>query len=1072
MWIKMPRVCYHCFHNIQGEGACSYCGYDPGKDEGKYPFALPAGTVLANRYILGRVLGQGGFGVTYVAFDQQTRSRVAIKEYLPGEIAFRTPGNLTLQVYSADQQEDFDYGRNQFLAEAKILSEFVGNDHIVGILSFFEGNGTAYFAMEYMEGQTLKQYLLERNHPLTVAEANKILLPIMEALDWVHSKGIIHRDISPDNIMLRKDGTAKLIDFGAARNSTSNKSRSLDVILKPGFAPLEQYTRRGRQGPYTDVYAMAATYYYSITGKVPPDAIERSEEDTLIPPSKLGVKLSQDLENTLLRALNVSATGRYLTMRAFYQDMMQASMDSEALNRDRKKKRKLGAGMALLALAAVLTVVFFFPDIVPFIRRPEETEVIPNTEVSPETPSFAEPAETVVTNQNTEAEEVPEQETVEQPVEEPKHGMSLVSGDYDTPGSIVRFGAYEQDNNTANGKEQIDWIIVDRTEDGHLMLVSERALDYQAFNYGGDPYSITWGNSTLRNWLNDDFFEAAFSQEEMDAILLTQVNNNHYQGNLNYRHRDWEDTEDHVFLLSYAEAWKYFPVERERVCQLTEYAKSLGAYINKDNQSGYWWLRSPGVYQCDISLVNPTGEVKTTDIDDEYSGIAVRPALWVDLNALEIDPAEKGNDAPEFGSVGSTVVYGQYEQDNELENGKEDVEWIVLAEDGDRRLLLSKKGLERHKYNDNGNAVFWENCALRAWLNGEFYQEAFTEKERKNILNTLVDNSKYQHNYKEGDGNKSMDKLFLLSYTEVMHYLPKEENRACEFSDYAVSQKNGSTAQKWWLRTRGRLQQDCIDGSGKPDKEGITSDAAFVRPAMWIEIDALRGEDTSGRTKDVSKFREIGNVVRFGQYEQDNDLENGKEDIDWLVLDTNGNSSLLISRFALDHQQYHNVNVYVYWDGSKLRDWLNEDFYQEAFDEEERQAIITSSIGNCKEGEWAYWDRGVRTNDKVFLLSYREAWSYFKTFINNDEYGDPAYDPYDNPNYERTCAGTPYANRDQRTDLHAWWLRSAGKTADTACAVSATGQNENRVLVNRGDYLVRPVIQVDLDLLEKLNRAG
>ena len=100
MWIKMPRVWYHCFHNIQGEGACSYCGYDPGKDEGKYPFALPAGTVLANRYILGRVLGQGGFGVTYVAYDQQTRSRVAIKEYLPGEIAFRTPGNLTLQVYS------------------------------------------------------------------------------------------------------------------------------------------------------------------------------------------------------------------------------------------------------------------------------------------------------------------------------------------------------------------------------------------------------------------------------------------------------------------------------------------------------------------------------------------------------------------------------------------------------------------------------------------------------------------------------------------------------------------------------------------------------------------------------------------------------------------------------------------------------------------------------------------------------------------------------------------------------------------------------------------------------------
>ena len=149
---------------------------------------------------------------------------------------------------------------------------------------------------------------------LTVEQANELLIPVMEALDWVHSKGIVHRDIAPDNIIVTKDGRAKLIDFGAARYSTGEKSKSLDVILKHGFAPKEQYIRRGRQGPFTDVYAMAATYYYAITGKVPPDAIERMDEDELIPPTTLGVKMSKTAEDALLKGLEVSASERYQRM--------------------------------------------------------------------------------------------------------------------------------------------------------------------------------------------------------------------------------------------------------------------------------------------------------------------------------------------------------------------------------------------------------------------------------------------------------------------------------------------------------------------------------------------------------------------------------------------------------------------------------------------------------------------------------------------------------------------------------------------------------------------------------------
>ena len=310
----MGEICYSCFAEKSTSGACPRCGYNPASDEGKYPIALRAGSILNGRYIVGRVLGQGGFGITYLAQDYQTKGLVAIKEYLPTEFAGRTTGTYAVQVYSGDRRENFEYGKEQFLAEAKTLAEFIGNDHIVRIYSYFEEYGTAYLAMEYIDGESLDKYMSHHGGRLSVEKANELLVPVMEALDWVHSKGIVHRDIAPDNIIVTKDGRAKLSDFGAARYSTGEKSKSLDVILKHGFAPKEQYIRRGRQGPFTDVYAMAATYYYAITGKVPPDSIERMDEDELIPPTTLGVKMSKTAEDALLKGLEVSASERYQRM--------------------------------------------------------------------------------------------------------------------------------------------------------------------------------------------------------------------------------------------------------------------------------------------------------------------------------------------------------------------------------------------------------------------------------------------------------------------------------------------------------------------------------------------------------------------------------------------------------------------------------------------------------------------------------------------------------------------------------------------------------------------------------------
>ena len=316
-------ICYNCFKEKTAEGKCPHCGYDSRTQAGEYPLALPPGTILDGRYIVGRVLGQGGFGATYIAQEYSSKQLIAIKEFLPTDFVTRS-GTYDLVVFSEQHRENFESGKQLFLNEAKTLAKVKGDPNVVDVYGFFEEHNTAYFTMEFVQGRSLQQVVKEHGGRLSVDEANRLLLPVMRAVGVVHSKGIVHRDIAPDNIMITEASVSKLIDFGAARLDVGEKSRSLDVMVKHGFAPKEQYTKNGHQGPYTDVYAMAATYYYSITGKVPPDAIERIELDQLIRPSALGAEIEPEAEMVLLKALAINAKDRYQTMEEFVKELSPA----------------------------------------------------------------------------------------------------------------------------------------------------------------------------------------------------------------------------------------------------------------------------------------------------------------------------------------------------------------------------------------------------------------------------------------------------------------------------------------------------------------------------------------------------------------------------------------------------------------------------------------------------------------------------------------------------------------------------------------------------------------------------
>lgn len=239
--------------------------------------ALPPGTTILNYRIEG-VLGAGGFGITYKAHDLRLDTTVAIKEYFPSALAVRTP-EQTVVSRPEFGEAGYSWGRDKFVHEATSLAR-LRHPNIVGVDYLFHHNGTAYMTLDFVDGPSLSQWLKTITHQPTQEELEAIVFPLIDALEIVHSKGLLHRDIAPKNIMIAPGMNPVLIDFGAARQIVSQHSRTFAAILTPGYAPFEQYTPTGKdQGPWTDIYAMAATLYQCIAGAPPADAPDRMLDD-------------------------------------------------------------------------------------------------------------------------------------------------------------------------------------------------------------------------------------------------------------------------------------------------------------------------------------------------------------------------------------------------------------------------------------------------------------------------------------------------------------------------------------------------------------------------------------------------------------------------------------------------------------------------------------------------------------------------------------------------------------------------------------------------------------------------
>ena len=355
------HLCYNCFQERpDAAGPCPYCGFDLAENERKYPVALRAGTVLNGRYIVGRVLGQGGFGITYLAWDTKLEARVAVKEFMPNEIATRVGTTVSVAVES--RTEDFTYGAERFQEEARTLAKFMGQPNIAGVTDYFDENDTSYFVMDYIEGISFKTYIANHGGKVSVDDALNVMIPVLRALTAVHAEGFIHRDVTPDNIYITKDGQVKLLDFGSARYSIGDKSKSLDVILKVGYAPKEQYIRRSRQGPFTDVYSCAACFYAAITGYLPPESLERLEHDDLVPISQYGIEIPEYLDKAILKGLAVQPEDRFQSAAEFLeaiesQQVVEVPASGGAAAPAQTEKKKIKPALIAGIAAAVVVVL-------------------------------------------------------------------------------------------------------------------------------------------------------------------------------------------------------------------------------------------------------------------------------------------------------------------------------------------------------------------------------------------------------------------------------------------------------------------------------------------------------------------------------------------------------------------------------------------------------------------------------------------------------------------------------------------------------------------------------------------
>lgn len=361
------ELCMRCFHVKGKYDVCPMCGYVEGTPP-EQPHYLAPGTILGNHFLVGTAIGAGGFGITYRCFDITLGVTVAVKEFYPAGLVNRAPGQSAVGLLSGDKKEQYRSQLNRFLMEAQSIAQFGNAKDIVNVYDFFEENNTAYIIMEYIDGVLLKDYM-EKQGRLDVSAALSVISPIVNAVKKIHAKGIIHRDISPDNIFISGEDSVKIFDFGAAQLNDSSEGQAAEKVIKVGYSAPEQYRDNSRQGFYTDIYSAGAILYQMLTGIRPAESTEREFRDDLKSPAELGIQLEPNLDRAVMEALAVKPELRFQSIQQF-EDALQNKRMAE-YPKVKLKKRKRRRNWIISSAATLVLGIGVFIGLMNTVFKPE-----------------------------------------------------------------------------------------------------------------------------------------------------------------------------------------------------------------------------------------------------------------------------------------------------------------------------------------------------------------------------------------------------------------------------------------------------------------------------------------------------------------------------------------------------------------------------------------------------------------------------------------------------------------------------------------------------------------------------
>ena len=724
----------------------------------------------------------------------------------------------------------------------------------------------------------------------------------------------------------------------------------------------------------------------------------------------------------------------------------------------------------------------------------------------------------------------------ENPVTEPQALPTLAEAV--VPGDTIAFGHYEQDNDTSNGPEAITWKVL-ACESDTALLISERVLDYLPYDTNG---SARWDTSSLRAELNGTFYDSAFSDEE--KAVMTTSSAEPYDNPVTGVRDDSAATEDMVFIPSLKQANDYFQDALARVTWGTAYAvahareqaSALGETLAEDfggsaSRGTSWLLRTPS--QNDDTVVFVHDEACDPENSNDYYHrgeedwgyacslsycfwgknvssfqVGVRPCIRVRIPAA--DTADTVGDLSSV-KVGDFITVGRYEQDNNLTNGPEPIEWRVLDKKDGKLLVISDKSLYESSFAYLGWQPVpqnWESSCARGWLNNYFMQTAFTPAEQARVVLTNVHTEPTEGSPID-PGPDTQDYMFLLSGQEASAYFPTAESRRTKTTAYALSRRSESRAHQgfdgdlgdwrtnvsfWLLRSPARKPNwvygaayiyDYTTPYGEPGDVWYHDgrDTGDIRPAMWIE--AKPAADASAYPSALPDAVVPGDTITFGHYEQDNDTSNGPEAITWKVLDVQDGKALVISEKILArvrHRYVEDGHGAVTWETSRVRQWLSEDFFDAAFSDEEKTAVCLTNVKSEPNPDYTDTDPGKDTQDYVFVLGLEQYDAYFADdgdlFDAIAPYTEVARvgNPYAKDELVRTAKYYPMNNAVRgNADGSAgwWWLRTVGQDyaadGNFMMRVDAAGKADG--VGSDADCGVRPAMWVDVDTLTNVMDA-